>query len=379
MESFSYLEVNLFALAVLLIIFVNIVHRSDMYMFDQKLYLLMITSNALLLALDTVYWVVNGKPGLYFLNLWVNILYFMLQPIPCLLWLLYADFEVYGNVSHTRKLILPAAVPTFLLSACSLMNFFGNYIFYIDSNNIYHRGRYFPVIVALTYTYLGLMFLFAALNYKRLRKQYLIPVVAFALLPFLGCILQCLFFGVPLIWVCMALSAFIIFVNGQHTQIYRDGLTGLSNRRILDAYFMELKHGHARKKSIAGIMVDIDSFKKINDDYGHVAGDRALQFTADIIKRSFRKDDLVTRYGGDEFVILMDTKNIADIHNAVGRMQRNVEAFNQKKLAPYRIGLSIGYDIVEWNPGMTAEQFINQIDCLMYREKNRKKEKRFGT
>jgi TonB family protein len=87
---------------------------------------------------------------------------------------------------------------------------------------------------------------------------------------------------------------------------YSDDLTGLFSRRILGALFdqlwQELLAGHA---TLAVIVIDLDHFKEVNDTYGHLVGDQVLKDTACILRNHFRGDDIVVRYGGDEFVILL--------------------------------------------------------------------------
>jgi diguanylate cyclase (GGDEF)-like protein len=85
-----------------------------------------------------------------------------------------------------------------------------------------------------------------------------------------------------------------------------DQLTGVANRRhILEALDLILSNGRNRNKSLSVLMVDIDHFKRINDDHGHLAGDRALHAAAGALRDCLRQNEMIGRYGGEEFLILL--------------------------------------------------------------------------
>jgi len=91
-----------------------------------------------------------------------------------------------------------------------------------------------------------------------------------------------------------------------------DGLTGLLNRRSFDERLMELTAYAVRhREPLALLMVDVDRFKSVNDDFGHPAGDVALRFLADRVRRVLRLGDLAFRYGGEEFCVLLRKCDVA--------------------------------------------------------------------
>ena len=118
-------------------------------------------------------------------------------------------------------------------------------------------------------------------------------------------------------------------------------------------------------------MIDLNSCKLVNDRFGHDVGDEALQHLARILKQTFRKGDFIAGYGGYEFVVLMNMKSGSDATRAVRRLKENVNRFNEKKIAPYRLSLSIGFDTYTPMPGFTVHDFLRHIDGLMYEEKEK--------
>lgn len=371
MQTFMYTEINIFALVVLFLIFLNVHHRADRYLIEQKLFLALLTSNALILILDSAMWILDGKIGFYVRGLYllVTAFYYSLNPIICMIWSFYADYQIYDDRKHLRKLLIPLLIPVCINTLLSFFSIWCNFLFYIDSNNIYHRGDHFYIMAAICYFYLIRTLIFIIIRQKKIKKHNFIPIIVFAILPFLAGILQTMFYGISLVWVCVTISILIIFINIQHDELNSDYLTGLFNRRQLDYYLLQRLQSNTDKCLLAGIMIDLNSFKLINDRYGHNAGDQALKHTAKILKRTFRRNEFIARYGGDEFIIVMEIKDKVDLIKAVAKLKENVRQFNIQKLAPYTISLSIGYDFFDCRSGEPAGEFIERIDRLMYKDK----------
>jgi diguanylate cyclase (GGDEF)-like protein len=116
-------------------------------------------------------------------------------------------------------------------------------------------------------------------------------------------------------------------LNSQLEKISRvDGLTGLYNRRFWEEQFvMEFKRDKRSESPSALIMLDIDHFKKVNDTYGHPAGDEVIKALAGIIKKATRETDLAGRYGGEEFAIILPDTPVANVEFVSERIRRLVE------------------------------------------------------
>lgn len=152
-------------------------------------------------------------------------------------------------------------------------------------------------------------------------------------------------------------------------QAYTDSLTGLPNRRALDAW---VNNDNDRRKTHAEnhlFVIDMNGFKKINDTYGHAAGDDALRHVAGLLRELIRKDDIAFRLGGDEFIILFLGMNAegasckaAEIH---AKFEKNPFCFNGESIA---LACAIGME------SFTTEQDVRAVvkraDLAMYRDKN---------
>jgi diguanylate cyclase (GGDEF)-like protein len=373
MAYFLSSDINLYAIAILLILLYNIVVQKEKD-FQHKIFIAMILTSILVLVLDTFTVFLDGKAGVGTFYWIVYILYFIINPIPCYLWMLFIKLQIHRAENGVKRIMLPFLIPIFINAVLTILSLFTNLFFYIDSNNIYHRGKFSPLFFAICFFYLLYALKDIVINKNKIRKNEYLSLFLFVLPPVLGSIAQAIFYGTYLTWPCMVISLLIVFINIQYKRLDVDYLTGLFNKRQLDVYLNERIRNRTKKYFLAGIMIDINEFKKINDTYGHLVGDKALEDAASILLQSLRKNDFVARYGGDEFAVILELNKESDLIKAVGHIKENVRKFNFENMMPYRISFSIGYDIFSYDLHVSAEQFLHHIDQLMYIEKeNRKK------
>jgi len=149
-----------------------------------------------------------------------------------------------------------------------------------------------------------------------------------------------------------------------------DGLTGLYNRRQFEIGIeQEFNRTKRHPSEFSMAMLDIDFFKKVNDTYGHQYGDYVLKTVADLMKQSFRKTDLLYRYGGEELVMIMPETNIEGAVIPTQRLRRAVEDYDfdyngVKAKVTVSIGLTMNY--ADFNK---AEEMIKSADEALYKAK----------
>lgn len=150
-----------------------------------------------------------------------------------------------------------------------------------------------------------------------------------------------------------------------------DPLTGLYNRRGF-MMLVEQEFQLARVTPRHGVLffADLDGLKSINDKYGHVGGDRALAAVAEQLRVSFREADIISRHGGDEFVVL--ALNCRDPEQLVQRLRQNLSEFNKTDELPYPVSLSVGWAPMQPQGGETLEAFLTAADRRMYEAKRQR-------
>jgi diguanylate cyclase (GGDEF)-like protein/PAS domain S-box-containing protein len=157
------------------------------------------------------------------------------------------------------------------------------------------------------------------------------------------------------------------FEDELHQHAFYDSLTGLANRRLLvERLEQALRRAALDGKTHALIFVDVDRFKSINDSLGHVTGDDFLVAIAARMKGAVRSDDLLARFGGDEFVVLL--QDVAGMETAVAAAQRICSAVEQPMVLPegYELVASVSVGIALTEPGRTADDVLRNADVAMY-------------
>ena len=148
-----------------------------------------------------------------------------------------------------------------------------------------------------------------------------------------------------------------------------DPLTGLPNRAAWSERLdHEVNAWHQRGNSLSLAMLDLDHFKRINDGYGHLAGDKVLKIIANVLRKRLRPTDFIARFGGEEFVLLMPNSSLADAL-AVGEVLRAaIEAcpFHFKG-EPVTVTVSMG--VAQFLPGERSDLALKRADAALYRAK----------
>lgn len=149
-----------------------------------------------------------------------------------------------------------------------------------------------------------------------------------------------------------------------------DELTGVHNRRGLRTLGQQaLAMCDRAGQSVTLLMFDLDDFKQINDVFGHAEGDLALQAFAAVLKSVFRSSDVVSRFGGDEFLVLLTNVHSDRLSSALARFYQGLEALNHRPQAKYEISCSIGTLGVDPAQRKPLDALLAEADALMYAAK----------
>lgn len=154
-----------------------------------------------------------------------------------------------------------------------------------------------------------------------------------------------------------------------------DALTGLNNRRQFELRLkQEVSNSRRNNTALCCMMLDVDYFKKVNDTYGHAAGDCVLKKVADIIKSEIREYDIACRYGGEEFFIILPQTNIKEASFVAQRLRQviektsiNIEEANADNISHIKVTVSIG--VCAYNDSMEPYELSQKADKALYKAK----------
>ena len=147
-----------------------------------------------------------------------------------------------------------------------------------------------------------------------------------------------------------------------------DALTGVGNRRKLEqALALEIGRARRENTALSVIMADIDHFKRVNDEYGHSAGDQVLMQLGALLKSKTRAIDSIARFGGEEFVVLMPSANLAD---AMSRAEQIRTALAAEVIAPLPTPVTASFGVVELSGDEDGPALLHRVDVALYQAKD---------
>lgn len=365
----------IFSLIVCIVILNNSKAHAENQLITFKLFFFNLISNSYMLFFELLCILINGKtfPGAIELNYTFNVLYYIGNILPAICWALYANYKVYNKEDKLLKLfyvLIPFVLINVIISAACP---FAKLYFTIGTQNLYHREMFAAPLLLFSYILMFYTFIIILKNQTRLPKGESGPLLFYTIPPFICSVFQGLFYDISIIWPSITISLLIIYLNLQNYRLNTDYLTGLFNRRQLEAFISAKINSTSNKFS--GILIDVDNFKIINDKFGHTIGDEALKTVATIIKETLSRNDFVARYGGDEFVIIMNTKNIEKLKRAVAKLHFAIQKANESGKYQYPLSLSMGYQVYNEDLSISTEEFLREIDILMYESKKNKLKK----
>jgi len=162
--------------------------------------------------------------------------------------------------------------------------------------------------------------------------------------------------------------------NAYHEEIYRlttvDGLTQIYNKRyFLETLEREISRAQRYHRDLSLIMFDIDHFKKVNDTFGHLAGDAVLKQLASVLKSRIRREDIMARYGGEEFAVILPEIGSVNAMTFAEKVRRIVEK-TTFKFEDHQIPVTVSIGVAAVGPGIqTPLEFIKLADDKLYQAK----------
>lgn len=338
---------------------------------QHKLFILLLAITFIEILADILSRLDSISPEFYSIYSIANMILFLTNPLIMAVWLLYVCEQLPMERKAKRTSEIIAFALCTINAAVSVVTPFCGLIYYFDSDKIYHRGPLY-LITAFSMMTMALYTELLLIRYrKQIESRHFYAFILFLLLPVAASIIQIFLYGYAIALNATVLAELIVFVHIQNRNLDRDYLTGLYNRRKLDNYLRKRIRMADKSHSFAAILLDINNFKYINDQLGHLEGDDALINAANILKSVTRSGTMIARYGGDEFCIALDIEDRSSFDALLKRIKENTTAYKQIDDKILKLSFSMGGDIYDPASNMSLSEFQAHIDKLMYEDKQK--------
>ncbi|MCD4827528.1 MAG: GGDEF domain-containing protein [Acholeplasmataceae bacterium] len=374
---FIDIQKNVLSIIILAILFISLIRHLNWKEYLNKVFLHLILINIACIFLDSMIIITSGQDSLFAnITLYISVgLYYTLLPIAALFWLYYVEFTVNPDSKRYIKMSIIPGVLIIFNFILVILSYNNDLIFSINDQNVFARSDFFFITGGLASVILIYSLIHIYLHRKYIRKQEYIPLMLYSVPPLISGIILIAFKDMNFVFNSLIISNLIIYIYIQSKITSTDFLTGLYNRREYEFVIKQLKTNKQKGLELSGMMIDINDFKKINDEFGHKLGDEALITISKIIKASVRKQDGVYRIGGDEFMVVILSEEHDIIDGISERIKEQLDKFNQKKTFPFNLSFSLGKGIYDGENEKDIDKFFEHLDFMMYDQKKLYKEK----
>ena len=371
----SYIIVDALCLVITVIVAGNLLRDSGSETQVRYFYLLL-TANLVFLLSDAVWaftmfsGVVQASPMVLSV---INGMCMTAVAFVGYFWFCFALARFNRPVIHNRvaraAFAIPAVMAPFLHAIGAALG--QNVIIGPDGSIVY--GTMHTVVACIPVFYLLAATTSSIVEYRRAttaaRKRLSLVFISFMIAPAIAGVVDAVMPDVPIAAAGIMVSILFVMMSMQESRISSDALTGLNNRRRAESFLDESLAKTSPEQPLYLFIIDMDDFKDINDTYGHLEGDRALQLMAEALRKtSVALDAFAARWGGDEFVLIC-TKGVGVDPSHVAKMIEE-QLLNAADSADvdYKLACSIGYSVSEAG-SETRNQIIFDADQMLYRAK----------
>jgi diguanylate cyclase (GGDEF)-like protein len=372
MTSLIYINTALGACLTIILIFVDYIRKFDTDSFQRKLLLAMLSAAFVSIISDFISRYLEGIPGIIVKNTMYTAISLFLIAQNCTYYLgaVFIDYFAFNNIARSKKITCFICFFLALHSITIIANLPLGYYFTISADNYYIPGKLYIIRLLISYTAALIISIdvFSPSKYFKYSQAYLI--ILFIVIVGGGAALDVILKSGSLTWPCFSAAVLYLYFFIIQSDSKIDSLTGIGNRYSFNEFIDKLSRQNVREE-YSVVMIDLDKFKDINDTLGHLEGDNALRDMASVIKGCIRHSDFAARYGGDEFILATKAEN--DIQRLMERIQAAIALQNEKRIRPYQIYMSYGYDVYTTNSGQSIKEFLTLIDSLMYKHKEERR------
>lgn len=287
------------------------------------------------------------------------------------IWMLYV-FERTGTENSLKKRRRYLyAIPFCACVVIYVINLFIPVVYHISDDFFYiPDGFLYPAVLGIDLLYFVGSSIYGIIMMRRSKNYQFFPFVLVLIFAIAGSVIQMINFRISVIYLSVAMAFTAIFMGVQNENSYIDALSHVYNRQYLTKYVARLCNDSflTSRSPITCILLDVDGYKKINDTYGHQVGDQVIRDLGGMLLEAAPPGSVCARYGGDEFVVILQTDDQEKVQSAIEKFHRMRRRMNESGSRPYHLHVSIGTTV--FDPGTdTSDAVFRRMDHAMYEEK----------
>lgn len=369
----SVVQNNLVSIIILLILFLGIFKQVNRQNPIYKVFIISLITNAFMLMLESILFLISGLSGslVAVVLASIAILYHGIIPIFLFLMFMFYEFHFHSKVYKASRYLIPFSILFLINFVFSILSITNGYLFDI-TQNVYTTGSYYIQYELVIYFVSALIFVYALIQRQKHNQLSLMQLIMFIIPVTASMIFTVLSYITYTTFNAFTISLLIIYIGIQMQLTSTDYLTGLKNRRGYEYLLYHLNKIKITEEVIIGIVLDIDNFKLINDYFGHQKGDEGLRALGAMLKKAVRKNDFVSRTGGDEFAIIIRACDASVNQIIIDRIYQELDEFNKEKALGFQLHVSIGSGIYDSEKYHSLTDFFKHLDEAMYRDKRKK-------
>ena len=287
------------------------------------------------------------------------------------LWMMYVMERTGSEKLHTKRFLYMSLLPVLFNVTVYIINFFVPIVYRISSDFHYiPDGVMYPAVLAVDLFYFIGSSIYGLIATHGSKNYQFFPFIFVLIFTISGSVIQSIDYHISVIYLSTSMAFLAIFMEIQNENSYIDPLSRVYNRQYLNKYVARLcsdnvRYGHS---AVTFLMIDVDGFKKINDNCGHLVGDQAIRDIGQILLEASPTGAVCTRYGGDEFVVILPTVDQTIVQGFIEKFHRLRRELNESGQRPFYLRVSIGNAVMDMEKD-TADTIIKRMDQAMYEQK----------
>lgn len=374
----AYVIVDVLCLVLTVIISGNVSRDSGSER-QVRYFFLLLTSNMIFLVFDAT-WAILANSGLFERN---EILMSVVNCV-CLtgigfagfFWLYYCLASFESKLTDNRLLHFVLALPAMLVPVLHIIG-------HVTGNNIIFNPNgtisYAPIHTVIACVPLFYLLISAIVAIRRhhmattsAQRRRCLVFILFMVAPAAAGIFDMFVADMPVAAAGIMISIAFVIMSMQRMRISSDSLTGLNNRRRADEFLEESILHVEDGQPLYLFIVDMDQFKSINDNFGHLEGDHALQLMAGVLRDVCTQiNAFAARWGGDEFVVIC-THGLKEPERVVSTIHESLASAAEEAHVEYELACSVGYAVCE-SPSETRAELLSDADAMLYQLKQNRR------